>query len=480
MSYLNDFQNDVIMSAQATTKADITITIVPKMKGLWENPGGDKNASADDPSDLPEQQHVWIEHMDSFQQKLVPLHQLLEDMQVPTPKLVKVALIDDGMDLGSYRAYNSVPLIAHGISCTSVEHDDPSPWYQSSLGHGNIMASMIFRLNPWTHLYVMKLCDSTSSDGKGLKIHAGSAAQAIKAAVYRGVDIISMSWSLQHAVDQAHLSTAQGVASGQDAEIRELDAAILEAKSKNIIMFCSAMDKVDADARRFYPWASAPESIMRIGAADATGKAATNVENGKAINYYFPGLQVLMDHDLRIKPHKDNSVTGSSVATALAAGLASLIRYCAILVQTFYEKPDHDVSGSRKSLIEKNPGDRDDSRLPPISAEVLEGARNMAKDKPLRDRAALKVMANKLKLHKNMDAAFNSIQNSTKAREQFQGDKRYLPVWSTFGDLVEEIEKNKDDHAKTFELLEVLIGDLCKDFKPNSTEIAAVAEKEKK
>ena len=98
-------------------------------------------------------------------------------------------------------------------------------------------------------------------------------------------------------------------------------------------MFCSTPDKgkfTELD----YPSGPWRDSFFRIGAARADGSVfAWTPEDG--ITYVLPGVDVIRDHvgnshSMQGIPDRmvDYTETGSSVSTALAAGLAAMIIYC--------------------------------------------------------------------------------------------------------------------------------------------------------
>lgn len=95
-------------------------------------------------------------------------------------------------------------------------------------------------------------------------------------------------------------------------------------------MFCAASDQ-GKFADRTYPHRSNPSSF-RIGAAAATGKILDTVGDPDDLSFIFPGHEVVVDNwyddvkDTILK--KFEAHTGSSVATALAAGLVALVMEC--------------------------------------------------------------------------------------------------------------------------------------------------------
>ena len=121
-----------------------------------------------------------------------------------------------------------------------------------------------------------------------------------------------MSWSI-------HSSDVQAT------ERRQLEESIKKAYDKEITMLCAASDHGrntesaavdDLPAAFLYP--------LKIGAARADGNAWANIGYDK-IDYYFPGHNIVLDD---YQPAKGQPQSGSSLATAVAAGLAALLQYC--------------------------------------------------------------------------------------------------------------------------------------------------------
>lgn len=99
---------------------------------------------------------------------------------------------------------------------------------------------------------------------------------------------------------------------------------------KGILIFCAASDQGKFGDRTF-PHAANPSSF-RIGAAAATGKVLDTVGDKQTLSFILPGHEVVIDnwYDEVDKDtlKKFDAHSGSSVATALAAGLAALIIEC--------------------------------------------------------------------------------------------------------------------------------------------------------
>ncbi|KAF3056360.1 hypothetical protein GL218_06641 [Daldinia childiae] len=291
------------------------------------------------------------------------------------------------------------------VDITGANYCD-RPWYESTDDeHGTLMANMILRINPWAKLYVMKLKSYQSNNRR--TIYPESAANAILGAIEEDVDIISMSWSIK------------AMASNQDNKegttepiaIGRLRGAIDEAKKNKIIMFCSASDNIGTASKANLPFTQAPNYIFRIGAADHLGQPDAASEDTSAINYYFPGNKVADSwnpRSLKTVEYHD----GSSIATALAAGLASLIMYCVLIVERY-----------RTNYL------KDEKKWPSIRKAI--------------------------RIRDNLKRALDNIDSSS-----WGGDKRYLPVWDIFGKATTRINEAKSIEDMLYEL-EVFVTKLC-------------------
>jgi Subtilase family len=122
-----------------------------------------------------------------------------------------------------------------------------------------------------------------------------------------------MSWTIETNNDQA-------------AGMKKLSQAIDKAYKRNIVMICSASDQGSASKVTCYPgkWGK----CIRIGASTGTGEKCAWV-HGEDVDFIFPGENVPFDRSNEMPPTYHS---GSSVATAIAAGTASLLLYCNKLV----------------------------------------------------------------------------------------------------------------------------------------------------
>jgi hypothetical protein len=113
----------------------------------------------------------------------------------------------------------------------------------------------------------------------------------------------------------------------QNQDVADLESAISDAAKANILMFCSASDQ-GARHTSSYP-SKATNKIFKIGGADATGAVYKGVGDIDSVDFIFPGKLVEGECLGNTVTRNFKYLTGSSVATALAAGLAALILYCA-------------------------------------------------------------------------------------------------------------------------------------------------------
>ncbi|KAL4909352.1 hypothetical protein BDW74DRAFT_187521 [Aspergillus multicolor] len=352
---------------------------------------------------------AWIEAMERFRRTLMGMHrgELLRE-----PRRVRVALIDDGIDLDEFNTYDNT------TQYTGVSYCDEDAWWKSTEGHGTIMANMISRINPWVNLEVIKIQSRPSFiHGAGARsISPKSAADAINAAVMRKADIISMSWSItdleyRMALFSENFSDVEGDKKpAVQSDLDLLKTAIKEAvKDDERLLICSAADDIRLIGDNTYPYNQAPVQILRIGSTGPLANRDPGSGSENSISYYLPGNQVAEEQ----RAHSSKPVvyhSGSSISTALATGLASLIMYCA------------------HCLHSCGAGDK-------YEAWAL----------ALRD-------------HANLRKAFDNI-NKYHAWDQ---DKKVVPVWGIFGNKGSQLEKASSGEDK-IEVLKDIVTYLCHD-----------------
>lgn len=329
---------------------------------------------------------------------------------------VKIVLIDDGVGLPTLDGYGVLKPL-RGMSYPPRNGEKELPWYQSANGHGTTMAKMIVRINPFVLLYVIRIHETTSYTSGVVKrsIFARSAGDAIEAAIQKRPDIISMSWTIKRFIKEVKQDSYQTEKKSADEDdIDFLADAIKKAKAKGILMFCSASDNIEHRAMESLPYSAAPESIFRIGSATSSGQRDALSEDRQHINYFFPGINVGESRNPRstapIQYHD-----GSSVATALAAGLASLILHCTRVLAHCSEN-------------------------------------KIANQQLFCD------LAKKLPLPEHMKTAFNSIHEGKTEAD----DPKFLPVWIQFKEDYSKTIKNSLSHDEKLKILERIIKNICR------------------
>ncbi|KAK8926722.1 Intracellular serine protease [Metarhizium anisopliae] len=224
---------------------------------------------------------------------------------------VKIAIIDDGIDATLHDLQSK---IAGGATFCPYPHSSElvNSYFVPRGKHGTLMAQLICDLCPGTELYIARLEELPLLSGSGRRVTARSAAKAVEWAVNCGVDIISMSWTIQTA---AHDSE----------DMSSLESALNNAKAAKIHMFCSASDQGANTKEEYFPgdW----KQCIRIGGATFTGEKLTWVDD--KVDFWFPGRNVpFLSRDGKSVVYD----SGSSIATAAASGLAGLLIYSARLI----------------------------------------------------------------------------------------------------------------------------------------------------
>ncbi|KAL4980140.1 hypothetical protein BDW66DRAFT_156747 [Aspergillus desertorum] len=369
---------------------------------------GDQDPLLAEQSEKP-RSDAWLEAMKKFRDALKGLH---DTGLLGQPKRVRVALIDDGIDIDDFNTYNNT------TQYTGVSYCDEDAWWKSTEGHGTVMANMISRVNPWVRLDVIKIQSSPSFiHGEGARsISAKSAADAINAAVKHGADIISMSWTitdLEYRLSLISENMSDAAGDRKHAERNDLHllrTAIAEAvKDDKRLLICSAADDIRLIGDSTLPYSEASGQILCIGSTGPLANRDPGSGSQNSITYYLPGNQVAEEQ----RSHSAKPVVyhnGSSVSTALAAGLASLIMYCCQCLHT---------SGA---------GDE------------------------------YKVWAQALREHTNMRKAFSSINRWLDWKE----DKKIVPVWGIFRNKGSELDKASSGQDK-IKVLKELVTYLCQD-----------------
>ncbi|KFA55595.1 hypothetical protein S40293_09579 [Stachybotrys chartarum IBT 40293] len=240
---------------------------------------------------------------------------------------VSIAIIDDGIDAFLDRFDGKI--ISGASFCSANGFDDSTEPYflPSSDQHGTLMAALILRVFPRARLYVAKLDERSGGMHGKRHITTRSATEAIEWAVRCKVDIISMSWTIERSTKTTE-------------EINALTQALNKAKSEHkILMLCAASDQ--GNSTRLFCYPASSNHCLRVGASTGTGERCDWVHENEC-DILLPGENVPLDLRIDTLPTEHS---GSSVATAIASGLAGLILYLARYSHTEKEYKKLELTG---------------------------------------------------------------------------------------------------------------------------------------
>ncbi|KFA70874.1 hypothetical protein S40288_09923 [Stachybotrys chartarum IBT 40288] len=244
----------------------------------------------------------WMEAMSEFNEKLRSAQ--------PRACPVRIAVIDDGISPHLNAFANKIET-GDSFYKLGEMYNEWTPFYVPSGPHGTHMARLICQTCPFVKLYIAKL-EVIQGQGHRRSFNPDSAAEAIMWAVNHDVDIISMSWSIR-----------------SNSDLSALHRALKTAKDdKKIIMFCSSSDEGAADKDNTYP--AKTKTCIKIGASTSTGTKLSWVSK-ENVNFLLPGDLLMSDarhdDDPVMNPFASPGTSGSSVSTALAAGVAGSLLY---------------------------------------------------------------------------------------------------------------------------------------------------------
>lgn len=323
-----------------------------------------KPKSGDNGSQAGMDQHRWMESMKEFTEAFLRVKQPSSRDIAANKSLqpVQIALIDDGVDTMNRSLQGKT---YHGRSFAFDEAGGRNyPYWMSDGNHGTVMARFIRKICPTADIYIIKVATRwgtrnsnkltidipsavdvsisqtspvhISLAGHSLEADLDACLQAINHAVDRGARIISMSWSVK--------PPAKG-------ELRDaFDRAVQRAVKNNIIMLCASSDQGETGNDETYPYDANRANIIRIGAATALGSNADYV-NKHQVDFLFPGHEILLGGSTPDKELGDVH-KGSSIATAIAAGLAAMVLECIRIGHFWTSKADKNRSA--EAITEKD------------------------------------------------------------------------------------------------------------------------------
>ncbi|KAL7956926.1 hypothetical protein V8C34DRAFT_195669 [Trichoderma compactum] len=175
-----------------------------------------------------------------------------------------------------------------------------SPWLFASNPHGTQMANLICAIDPWCDLYVAKVTEGRAG------ILPTRVARAIRWAIDKNVDIISMSFAISE-------------------NLVDLKDACNDAHDHGIVLLCSTHDE-GLGVSNTYP--ASFHNTITITACDDYGKVLRPGPTGDAGSFQYKVQGQSVAAGVIPFLDSDDYISGSSVATAIAAGLSSLILSC--------------------------------------------------------------------------------------------------------------------------------------------------------
>ncbi|KAK8085847.1 hypothetical protein PG997_007118 [Apiospora hydei] len=275
------------------------------------------------------ERHKWVEIMESFAEFL-QMAERSAPAQITLKEPIRIAVIDDGVNSFD-PTIDSKVVGGRSFSYRDEEQTLVNPYYVSSEGHGTAMAGFIRKICPNVELYALRLDEYSVEHGKRY-FTAASAEKAVRDAIEKKVHIISMSWTIEKNKTN-------------EPEVDKLELALGAAAEANILMFCAAADG-GAQHDNTYPAATRKtKNLFKIGAAEPAG-TATKWLGETLVNFIFPGHEVVRERQDDPSVTKYTPKTGSSVATALASGLAALVLYC-VQLATVARATKKGAAGSR-------------------------------------------------------------------------------------------------------------------------------------
>ncbi|CAF3625818.1 unnamed protein product [Fusarium graminearum] len=175
-----------------------------------------------------------------------------------------------------------------------------SPWHLACNPHGTQMANLICAIDPLCEIYVARVAE----DAVG--ITPDRVTKAIDWAISKGVDIISMSFTIG---DKGTLADA-----------------LIKATKQGIVMTCSSHGE-GSKTEMAYPASlkGTDKSLIVLAACDEYGRALWGIEKDD-YHYLLPGQNVAAGVIPFLK--SNDTISGSSVATAVTAGICSLTLTC--------------------------------------------------------------------------------------------------------------------------------------------------------
>ncbi|MCJ1353824.1 MAG: hypothetical protein MMC33_003811 [Icmadophila ericetorum] len=259
--------------------------------------------------------HQWSKHMGNYASYTLPMVPKDPERDIES---VKVALIDNGIHLPQD------DLIIMG-SKSFWERDKTSfrDFFVAPGGHGTQMVTLIRKMCPQVHFYIARVEDLRQASGE-----RGFTTQSVIELRAQNFEILSQ-------------LTLVGYPLGRRERRGHYFHELVSSPARRR----EQPKRVDGSQGSTQSIMKGLPGVISIGAATAFGKQAKFVPDGA--NFILPGHQVSL-----LDPASGTSTieSGSSISTALAAGLAALILRCEEIVRTQSQLPSPSESLNRMNL----------------------------------------------------------------------------------------------------------------------------------
>ncbi|KAI1288067.1 hypothetical protein F5Y03DRAFT_401844 [Xylaria venustula] len=303
----------------------------------------------------PMKDHQWLEYMDLFATGIFSLPpddkyiNSISNLPAELRRDVRICLIDDGVDIQHKSIMERIDNGGRAFGAyTNREYRGMArPFYDSTTNHGTLMANMMIRVCPFAKITSYRL-DTRRGDDSRIHFTVKSAADALECAVKQDFDIISMSWTVRKDTRADE---------NNSADIARIEAALRQATRAKRLVFCSAPDTGDISPEEltsYFPVGCGIKELFRIGAAKADNTPWPQAGGRTIVDYILPGHNVTEKEGDQVNQNDKSLKTGSSIATALAAGLAALIIHVVrmAVMRTYELKQEKSPDGGWITLTE--------------------------------------------------------------------------------------------------------------------------------
>ncbi|KAI0837188.1 subtilisin-like protein [Hypoxylon sp. FL0890] len=253
---------------------------------------------------------------------------------------IKVGIADTGISTARFSIDSH---IVRGRSFvwtnTAKEFEHEAPWWLATDCHGSQMANIISQLDPLCAFYIAQITDDARY------IEESNVIKAFEWLISEGVQIINCSFALRRS----------------SPELRDV---VRKARSRGIVIMCSTSDEGE-NTDEVWPAAYYTQqegaverfdNVFPIVGCDEHGKPS-RFSNETAGRYYFRGEDIDASGTDKELLKERGVVRGSSVATAMATGIASLVLACyqilLLTLDTLKAPEPADVPGIVNAIFHK-------------------------------------------------------------------------------------------------------------------------------